>query len=74
MSAVRSVLDGVAENVHHHLFQTAPVTGDEGQLALRHIGQLMAPLLGVETVGADHAFDGVVEGEPGEHHFGAAGV
>ena len=34
----------------------------------------MAPLLGVETVGADHAFNGVMEGEPGEHHFGAAGV
>ena len=74
MSAVRSVLDGVAENVHHHLFQAAPVAGDEGQIALRHVGQFMATLLGVKAVGADYAFDSVMEGEPGEHHFGAAGV
>ena len=74
MAAIGGIFDGVAENVHHDLLQAAAVAHDQRQLTLRRVGQLMAPLLGVKTVGADNALDGIPEGETGEYHVGPAPV
>ena len=74
VAAVGSVLDGIAENVHHDLLQTAAVAYDQGEALRRLIGQGMETLLGSQSIGTDNASMASPEGEAGEHQLGVACV
>ena len=63
VAAVRGVLDGVADDVHHHLLQPAPVPHDQGQVLRRAVDQGVAVLFGRQGVGPGDALNGLPEGK-----------
>ena len=74
MTAVRSVFDGIAQNVHHDLFQPAAVAHDERKVLQRAAGELVTVPLGLQGIGTVDALDGVGEGKAGEVQLCVAGI
>ena len=69
MTAIRRIFNGVANDVYHHLLQTAPVTHNQRQALLGNVGQLVSSLFGIEGIGPNHTLDGLPEGESGENEL-----
>ena len=65
-AAVGRVFDGVANDVHHHLFQAAAVAHDQRQAVQRSAGKLVLVAFGLQGIGSEDTLNGLPKGETGE--------